>query len=80
MVEAGHPHRLLQFPKTTRNESSGISNSKAGARKEVAATFASMVDETGPASAEHLRRLAKEAWEASASSNGDAKESIVASS
>lgn len=48
-MEAGHPHLLLQTP----------------AAGTAAATLSSMVDETGQASAEHLRGLAREAWEAS---------------
>ena len=35
-----------------------------------AATLSSMVEETGPASAEHLKDLAREAWEASALERG----------
>lgn len=59
VVEAGHPHTLLQLPTKHNN-----CNSQAQGTEERSSTFSSMVDETGPASAEHLRRLAKEAWEA----------------
>lgn len=48
VVEAGHPHLLLQSPAGT-----------------AAATLSSMVEETGQASEEHLRDLARAAWEAS---------------
>eukprot|EP00752_Nemacystus_decipiens_P006715 g6038.t1 len=53
VVEAGHPHLLLQAPAGT-----------------AAATLSSMVEETGQASEEHLRGLAREAWEASALERG----------
>lgn len=70
VVEVGHPHTLLQ-PKNSNNN-----NSLEGCKEPVASTFSSMVDETGPASAEHLRRLAREAWEKS--SNQDNASRFVA--
>ena len=48
VVEAGHPHLLLQAPAST-----------------AAATLSSMVEETGQASEEHLKTMAREAWETS---------------
>lgn len=80
VVEAGHPHLLLQASaaaavaaaKTAavEHQESGMSTSgkvpsEAAAIPRPEATLSSMVDETGPASSEHLRRLARKAWEAS---------------
>ena len=71
-MEAGHPHLLLQAP--------AGAGAGAGARANVDepnasagtdgsdtadATLSSMVEETGPVTAQLLRRLAQEAWEAS---------------
>lgn len=74
VVESGHPHTLLQnfarfeslstFHGREGGEGGGAVRRQGG--NEAVATFSSMVDETGPASSELLRRLAKEAWEASA--------------
>lgn len=68
VVEVGHPHSLLQLRAKQKN-SSNNNNSLEGGKEPVASNFSSMVDETGPASAEHLRRLAKEAWETSSNRN-----------
>ena len=80
VVEAGHPHLLLQASaaaaaaaaKTAavEHQESGMSasgkvSSEAALVPTREATLSSMVDETGPASSEQLRRLAREAWEAS---------------
>ncbi|CAM9253787.1 unnamed protein product, partial [Hapterophycus canaliculatus] len=63
LVEAGHPHFLLQAhagmaarlsPSATRTPSTAAEES----------SLSSMVEETGQASAERLRRLARDAWNA----------------
>ena len=62
VVEAGHPHVLLTSSATEKASmaegSSGVIPTPSNA------TLASMVEETGPANAMHLRRLARKAWEA----------------
>lgn len=66
VVEAGHPHLLLQAPAGAAAATAASAKGAAGIAAATAeATLSSMVEETGPASAEHLRRLAREAWEAS---------------
>lgn len=66
VVEAGHPHLLLKAPAGTTGAAAASADGAAGvAAASADATLSSMVEETGPASAEHLRRLAREAWEAS---------------
>ena len=74
VVEAGHPHLLLQAvaaagTAAVEHQESGMSASgKVPSEVDpiaAKATLSSMVDETGPASSEHLRRLAREAWEGS---------------
>ena len=77
VVEAGHPHLLLQAPAgggaTTAGAAAGgggdasseIGGGGGGGGGSASATLASMVEETGPSTAEHLKLLAKEAWEAS---------------
>eukprot|EP00752_Nemacystus_decipiens_P006704 g6027.t1 len=66
VVEAGHPHLLLQPPAGTTAATTHSANGTAVASATTAdATLSSMVEETGPASAEHLRHLAREAWETS---------------
>lgn len=66
LVEAGHPHRLLLAPAgTTAVTDASVNGTGVVAAAAGEATLSSMVEETGPASAEHLRRLAREAWEAS---------------
>ena len=78
VVEAGHPHLLLQasavvatasLVSTAHTSSMYVAEKGATTLAPVAsnATLASMVDETGPASSQNLRRLAREAWKASAS-------------
>ena len=65
-MEAGHPHLLLQSPAgATASTAASTNGTAATAATTADATLSSMVEETGPASAEHLRRLAREAWEAS---------------
>ena len=75
VVEAGHPHLLLQAPAGGGATTAGAAAAAAAgdASSEIgggdggsaSATLASMVEETGPSTAEHLKLLAKEAWEAS---------------
>lgn len=60
VVEAGHPHLLLQSPGTNTPKVDGKPGADAPPPN---ATLASMVDETGPANADNLRRLARHAWE-----------------
>eukprot|EP00903_Cladosiphon_okamuranus_P016201 g14950.t2 len=66
VVEAGHPNRLLKAPAGATAATTDCANCTVGAAAAPAnATLSSMVEETGPASSAHLRRLAREAWEAS---------------
>ncbi|CAN0383730.1 unnamed protein product [Scytosiphon promiscuus] len=53
IVEAGHPHVLLE-----------PCRAPSLARTHPGTSLSCMVEETGAASATHLRRLAREAWEA----------------
>ena len=81
VVEADHPHLLLQASaaaaaNAAQKKGDGMSAAGKGGPSEVTpapskATLSSMVDETGPASAEYLRRLAQEAWEASKMGTND---------
>lgn len=64
VVEAGHPHLLLESPAESANSAAPSAKGITSAAAEKA-SLSSMVEETGPASAEHLRRLARDAWEAS---------------
>ncbi|CAM9886717.1 unnamed protein product [Scytosiphon promiscuus] len=64
VVEAGHPHLLLESPAGTA-ESATPSTSGTIPTATNNASLSSMVEETGEASAQHLRRLARDAWEAS---------------
>lgn len=72
-MEAGHPHLLLQATAVdAAGASSGGPNASAGAdgTDTADATLSSMVEETGPVTAQQLRRLAREAWEASEGAKG----------
>ncbi|CAM9122992.1 unnamed protein product [Ectocarpus sp. 4 AP-2014] len=68
VVEAGHPHVLLRDPPASSGTAAAALETTASAGAD--ATLSSMVDETGVASAEHLRRLAQEAWNASEGNRG----------
>lgn len=73
VVEAGHPHLLLQASAgDAAGARSGGHNASGGAdgSDTADATLSSMVEETGPVTAQHLRRLAREAWEASSGAKG----------
>lgn len=65
VVEAGHPHVLLQDPAQTPESAATptILRKKSSAAEN--ASLSAMVAETGHANAKHLRRLAREAWKAS---------------
>lgn len=67
VVEAGHPYALLHAT-SDGQESKGHEDDGVGSKRP---TLASMVDETGPVSADMLRRSAREAWEASQSRSRD---------
>lgn len=73
VLESGHPHTLLQNPTRAENPNTlhwqeggggGEGTGRDEGGNQAAATFSAMVNETGPASSQMLRRLAKEAWEA----------------
>lgn len=68
VVETGHPHLLLQAPAGAaagEDASAGADGSDT-----VDATLSSMVEETGPVTAQHLRCLARKAWKASKGTQG----------
>lgn len=78
VVEAGHPHLLLKSSSNATTAASGATArpgaaataATAAENEDDGATFSSMVEETGPASAQDLRRLARAAWEASEGRRG----------
>lgn len=61
LVEAGHPHKLLSSPP---EDLAVATVRRSGYLSSHGVSLASMVDETGPETAERLRRLASMAWEA----------------
>ena len=60
VVEAGHPHELLQ---RGRGAGGGGSGDDSSSSDDGDASFASMVKKTGAATAAHLRAAAATAWE-----------------
>ena len=80
VVEAGHPHLLLQASAGT-GASAGVRDAFAGAggSNTADAALSSMVEETGSVTAHVLRRLAREAWEASGASEGIQGSEVAAS-
>ena len=62
MVEAGHPHLLLESSKAKKAVTKRGTSGRVPVRSDE--TLASMVEETGPANAEYLRYLARQAWQA----------------
>lgn len=76
VVEAGHPHLLLQASAADAGKTAAVELQESGGSVSGGAPsgldpvpppeakLSSMVDETGPANSEHLRCLARDAWEA----------------
>ncbi|CAM9659184.1 unnamed protein product, partial [Hapterophycus canaliculatus] len=73
VIEAGHPHLLLQAP-ARAIASAAKSSTRGNVSSAANASLSSMVAETGQANEEHLKRLAREAWSLS---GGERKSGIA---